>query len=87
MPFPQVSPQGRSELLARDGDGGKPSFIGRRQIIDGFYRDLDGLGADRDIDLDLCISEVDLVTSAVAATDDGKGHLCSPSAKRPGALQ
>ena len=74
MPFPQVSPQGRSELLARDGDGGEPSFIGRRQIIDGFYRDLDGLAADGDVDLDLRISEVHLVMSAVAAADDGKAH-------------
>ena len=74
MPFPQVSPQGRSELLARDGHGGEPSFIGRRQIIDGFYGDLDGLAADGDVDLDLRISEVHLVTAAVAAADDGKAH-------------
>ena len=74
MPFPQVSPQGRCELLARDGHGGEPSFIGRRQIIGGFYGDLDGLAADDDVDLDLCVSEIHLVASTIAAADDGKAH-------------
>jgi hypothetical protein len=41
-------------------------------VLDGFDRDLDGLAADGDLDLDLRISEVYLVTSAVAAADDGK---------------
>jgi hypothetical protein len=74
MPFPQVSPQGRSEFLARDGHRGKAPLVRRDLIVDGFDRDLDGFATDGDVDLDLRISEVHLMTAAVAAADDGKAH-------------
>ena len=66
MPFSQVGPQSRSELFARDGNSGEPPFVGRGQIADGFDRDLDGLAADGNVDLDLRIPEIHLVAAAVA---------------------
>ena len=80
MPFPQVSPQGRSELLARDGHGGKAPLVRRRVIVDGFDRDLDGLATDGDVDLDRCVSEVHLMAAAIAAANDREAHLVPPSA-------
>ena len=45
-------------------------------LIEGsFERDLNGLAADGDVDLDLGIPEVHLVTAAVAAADDREAHL------------
>jgi hypothetical protein len=38
----------------------------------GFCRDLDGLVADSDVDLDFRISEIHLVTWAVVVVDDAK---------------
>ena len=67
MPFSQVGPQSRSELLARDGYGGEAPLVRRGLIVDGFDRDLDGLATDGDVDLDLRISEVHVVAAAVAA--------------------
>ena len=66
MPFPQVSPQGRSELLARDGHGGEAPLVRRDLIVDGFDRDLDGLATDGNVDLDRCVSEVHLMAAAIA---------------------
>jgi hypothetical protein len=80
MPFPQVSPQGRSELLARDGYGGEAPLVRRDLIVDGFDRDLDGIATDGDVDVDLRVSEVHLMAAAIAATNDREAHLIPPFA-------
>jgi hypothetical protein len=82
MPFPQVSPQGRSELLARDGYGGEAPLVRRDLIVDGFDRDLDGIATDGDVDFDLRVSEVHLMAAAIAAANDREAHLVPPSALR-----
>jgi hypothetical protein len=80
MPFPQVSPRGRSELLARDGHGGEAPLVRRHLIVDGFDRDLDRLCTDGDVDLDRCVSEVHLMAAAIVAANDREAHLVYPLA-------
>jgi hypothetical protein len=80
MPFPQVSPQGRSELLARDSYGGEAPLVRRDLIVDGFERDLDGFATDGDVDLDRCVSEVHLMAAPIAATNDREAHVGPPLA-------
>ena len=76
----EITRRGSGAVLARQRHSGKSLFVRWCQVSRRLNRDLNRLGADRDINLDLGIAEVHLVAAPVATADDRQAHCGISSA-------